>query len=166
MTESPDPTDSLQGVFNNQRHVCPSVSFNWSSKWGGDEVFVTGDFSSWAVSKVPVSWKGWLERLPMPAREDFGVDTHPVVCGQELIPLRQNPISHDFHLSCSLPVSPFSSSPSCCSQSEKFALKVQPCCIDVQPGTYSYQFLVDGTWMTSPDVPVSPDEDGHPCNKV
>ena len=57
VTESPDPTASLQGVFNNQRHVCPSVSFNWSSKWGGHEVFVTGDFSSWAVSWHPVSRK-------------------------------------------------------------------------------------------------------------
>lgn len=36
----------------------------------------------------------------------------------------------------------------------------------LQPGTYSYQFLVDGTWMTSPDMPVGPDDDGHLCNKV
>jgi hypothetical protein len=35
-----------------------------------------------------------------------------------------------------------------------------------QPGTYSYQFLVDGTWMTSPDAAVGPDDDGHLCNKV
>jgi hypothetical protein len=36
----------------------------------------------------------------------------------------------------------------------------------VQPGTYCYQYLVDGTWMTSPDVPVGPDDDGHLCNKA
>ena len=36
----------------------------------------------------------------------------------------------------------------------------------MQPGTYSYQFLVDGSWMTSPDAPVAPDEDGHLCNRV
>ena len=36
----------------------------------------------------------------------------------------------------------------------------------VQPGAYSYQYLVDGTWMTSPDAPVGPDDDGHLCNKV
>ena len=36
----------------------------------------------------------------------------------------------------------------------------------MQPGTYSYQFLVDGSWMTSPEAPVAPDEDGHLCNRV
>lgn len=36
----------------------------------------------------------------------------------------------------------------------------------LQPGTYCYQYLVDGTWMTSPDAPVGPDDDGHLCNKV
>ena len=36
----------------------------------------------------------------------------------------------------------------------------------VQPGVYCYQYLVDGTWMTSPDVPVGPDDDGHLCNKA
>lgn len=36
----------------------------------------------------------------------------------------------------------------------------------MQPGTYSYQYLVDGTWMTSPDAAVGPDDDGHLCNKV
>lgn len=35
-----------------------------------------------------------------------------------------------------------------------------------QAGTYAYQFLVDGTWMTSPDAPVVPDDDGHLCNQV
>ena len=36
----------------------------------------------------------------------------------------------------------------------------------LQPGAYSYQYLVDGTWMTSPDAPVGPDDEGHLCNKV
>ena len=36
----------------------------------------------------------------------------------------------------------------------------------LQPGTYCCQYLVDGTWMTSPDAPVGPDDDGHLCNKV
>ncbi|CAL8467114.1 g6650 [Coccomyxa elongata] len=55
----------------------------------------------------------------------------------ELIPLRLNHLSGDFLLSCSLP-----------------------------PGTYSYQYLVDGIWMTSPDASVGPDDDGHLCNKM
>lgn len=38
--------------------------------------------------------------------------------------------------------------------------------IVLQPGTYCYQFLVNGTWMTSPDMPVGPDDDGHLCNKA
>lgn len=36
----------------------------------------------------------------------------------------------------------------------------------MQPGVYSYQYLVDGTWMTSPDASVGPDDDGYLCNKV
>ena len=36
----------------------------------------------------------------------------------------------------------------------------------LQPGAYCYQYLVDGTWMTSPDAPVGPDDDGHLCNRV
>lgn len=36
----------------------------------------------------------------------------------------------------------------------------------MQPGTFSYQYLVDGVWMTSPDASVGPDDDGHLCNKV
>ena len=36
----------------------------------------------------------------------------------------------------------------------------------LQPGVYYVQFLVDGAWMSSPDLPVGPDEDGHFCNKV
>ena len=38
--------------------------------------------------------------------------------------------------------------------------------LPLQPGTYSYQYLVDGKWMTSPDAPAGPDDDGHLCNKV
>ena len=38
--------------------------------------------------------------------------------------------------------------------------------LHLQPGTYCYQYLVDGTWMTSPDAPVGPDDDGHLCNRV
>ena len=40
------------------------------------------------------------------------------------------------------------------------------CVLCLQPGTYCYQYLVDGTWMTSPDAPVGPDDEGHLCNKV
>ena len=29
---------------------------------------------------------------------------------------------------------------------------------------YHVQFLVDGSWMTSPELPVGDDEDGHLCN--
>ncbi|KAK9824654.1 hypothetical protein WJX72_012101 [[Myrmecia] bisecta] len=96
-------TSDGQGFFNNQRLVSPTVTFHWSRKWGGSEVFVAGDFTAWA----------------------------------ELVPLRVDPASQDFNLSCSL-----------------------------TPGTYSYQFLVDGTWMTSPEVNMAPDDDGHLCNKV
>ena len=48
------------------------------------------------------------------------------------------------------------------SQQRCHNLKERP----VQPGVYCYQYLVDGTWMTSPDVPVGPDDDGHLCNKA
>jgi len=34
----------------------------------------------------------------------------------------------------------------------------------VQAGVYHVQFLVDGSWMTSPELPVGHDEDGHLCN--
>ena len=33
-----------------------------------------------------------------------------------------------------------------------------------QAGVYHVQFLVDGSWMTSPEFPVGQDEDGHLCN--
>lgn len=36
----------------------------------------------------------------------------------------------------------------------------------VQAGVYHVQFLVDGSWMTSPQLPVGDDEDGHLCNTV
>lgn len=42
-------------------------------------------------------------------------------------------------------------------------IKDQP---HAQLGVYSYQFLVDGSWMTSPDASVAPDEEGHLCNRV
>ncbi len=36
-------------MFNNQRLVAPSANFKWKAAWGGSEVFVTGDFTAWAV---------------------------------------------------------------------------------------------------------------------
>lgn len=36
----------------------------------------------------------------------------------------------------------------------------------LQPGEYSYQFLVDGQWRTSASNVVEPDEQGHLCDKV
>ena len=39
----------LQGTFNNQRLVAPSANFHWKASWGGEEVFVAGDFTAWAV---------------------------------------------------------------------------------------------------------------------
>lgn len=85
---------SLQGRFNNQRLVAESAAFTWSSKWGGREVFVTGDFTSWTVSHNAAAgystalWMCYLTQL---------------LYVQELIPLRQN--GSGFKLSCSLPVS-------------------------------------------------------------
>ncbi|KAK9834998.1 hypothetical protein WJX81_003222 [Elliptochloris bilobata] len=96
-------TGDGSGCFNNQRLVAPSAAFAWQARWGGTEVFVTGDWCAWA----------------------------------ELIPLRRDAATQDFGLACSL-----------------------------APGVYCYQYLVDGTWMTSPDVPVGPDDDGHLCNKI
>lgn len=80
---------------------------------------------------------------------------------QELIPLQR--FGTDFRLRCSLPVS--------LSLLTLLTSKVHSKVTDkdlggLQPGTYSYQFLVDGTWMTSPDAPVAPDDDGHLCNRV
>jgi hypothetical protein len=43
-----------QGMFNNQRLVAPSAHFHWKAAWGGREVFVTGDFTAWAVSLIPL----------------------------------------------------------------------------------------------------------------
>ena len=34
----------------------------------------------------------------------------------------------------------------------------------MQAGVHHVQFLVDGSWMTSPELPVGHDEDGHLCN--
>ena len=42
-------TDLSQGQFNNQRLVSASATFTWLSKWGGREVFITGDFTAWTV---------------------------------------------------------------------------------------------------------------------
>ena len=42
----------LQGQFNNQRVVAASALFVWQAKWGGRDVFVTGDFVAWTVSPL------------------------------------------------------------------------------------------------------------------
>ena len=42
-----------QGFFNNQRLVAPSAAFHWQARWGGAEVFVTGDWCAWAVREPP-----------------------------------------------------------------------------------------------------------------
>ena len=43
----------MQGFFNNQRLVAPSAAFHWQARWGGAEVFVTGDWCAWAVRDPP-----------------------------------------------------------------------------------------------------------------
>lgn len=55
----------------------------------------------------------------------------------ELIPLTYDAGQHQFHVACSL-----------------------------TPGVYSYQFLVDGRWVTSPDAPIAKDDAGHLCNTM
>ncbi len=57
-----------QGFFNNQRLVAPSAAFHWQARWGGAEVFVTGDWCAWAVRAPPRV----LEPLPVPCSECCG----------------------------------------------------------------------------------------------
>ena len=44
-------TSHLQGQLNHVRLVAPSAEFRWQSRWSeaAQEVFVTGDFTGWAV---------------------------------------------------------------------------------------------------------------------
>ena len=40
------------------------------------------------------------------------------------------------------------------------------CALLMQPGAYSYHFLVDGHWRTSANGIIQPDEQGQLCNQV
>ncbi len=41
----------MQGQLNHVRLVAPSAEFRWQSRWAeaAQEVFITGDFTGWAV---------------------------------------------------------------------------------------------------------------------
>jgi len=41
----------VQGQLNHVRLVAPSAEFRWQSRWAeaAQEVFITGDFTGWAV---------------------------------------------------------------------------------------------------------------------
>eukprot|EP00873_Tetraselmis_striata_P021949 jgi/Tetstr1/442213/TSEL_030360.t1 len=41
-------TKNALGEFNNHCLVSPSHTFTWEKAWGGEEVFMTGDFVAWA----------------------------------------------------------------------------------------------------------------------
>ena len=52
LTHSSEGASHLrQGQLNHQRLVAPSADFRWQSRWSeaAQEVFVTGDFTGWAV---------------------------------------------------------------------------------------------------------------------
>lgn len=48
-------TKSTLGEFNNHRLVSPSHTFVWEKSWGGEEVFITGDFVAW-TELVPMKY--------------------------------------------------------------------------------------------------------------
>lgn len=97
---------SWQGMFNNQRLVAPSANFKWKAAWGGSEVFVTGDFTAWAVGHSVCQSK--LHENSQANEKKFcksQIMTDNALL-QELIPLRLSPLTGDFQLACSLPVRP------------------------------------------------------------
>lgn len=71
----------------------------------------------------------------------------------ELLPMEYDADQQQYILAASLPVR---------SVKHPYLIVYTP----AQPGSYSYQFLVDGQWQVSPDASVAPDDDGHVCNQV
>ncbi len=147
-----------------------SVQFSWKEEWGGSEVFVIGDFTAWG-ELLPMEYdadrKEFVLAASLPVCVEFGSsDNSEVDMGMGYTCMYMYVYSWicyccEAHMCCRHLHTCIHIAPS-----HTYLTAHIHTSHHTQPGTYSYQFLVDGQWQVSPEEQVAPDDDGHICNKV